>query len=80
MGDSVQSVIFDRTRWSDRTARNWLALHQFAAAGKMHPTERYLRYRQREPRPWERYITKELVNYPGVKLIVAVRGLAVRHS
>lgn len=81
MGDSVQSVIFDRAIWpSDFAARSWLALHGFAGTGKVHPTERFLRYRQREPRRWERYITKEIAGHPGVKLIVAVRGMPVRPS
>lgn len=70
----VQSVLFSRDRYTEVGARNWLALHDFKAAGKMHPTSHYLRFRQYEPRPYERYVTKTLPNHPGVKLVVAVHG------
>lgn len=71
---NVQSVLFSRDRYNEVGARSWLTLHEFKALGKMHPTDQYLRFRQYEPRPYERYVTKTLPNHPGVKLIVAVKG------
>jgi hypothetical protein len=74
MPRNVQSVLFDGARYNEVHARNWLALHGFKAAGKVHKTSHYLRFRQYEPTKWERYITKTLPNHPGIKLIVAVHG------
>jgi len=71
---NVQSVLFDVGRYNEVFARNWLALHGFKASGKLHTTDDYHRFRQYDPRPYERYITKGLPNHPGVKLIIAVHG------
>lgn len=69
---SVQSVIFDRELFDEAAARSWLAASRFESLGKMHPTARYLRFRQYEPDAGERYRTKALPNHPGIKLIIQV--------
>lgn len=77
----VQSVIFEARRWGEDPARHWLALHGFKATGKIHSTRFYHRFRQYDPRPYERYVTKALPNHPGVKLVVVVHGPPrVRHA
>jgi hypothetical protein len=70
LASAVQSVLFDRRNYRESDARAWLATHGFLAFGKMHPTARYLRFRQYEPLAYERYRTKTPPNYPDVKLIV----------
>lgn len=73
---NIQSVLFDRAQYNEVHARNWLAVHGYKPSGKVHPTDRFLRFRQYEPRPYERYITKTPPLYPGVRLIVAIHGPA----
>jgi hypothetical protein len=68
----VQSVIFDRQRFTDDAARAWLALHGFRALGKVHVTDRFRRFRQYDPKQHERYFTKALPNHSGVKLIIRI--------
>lgn len=73
---NVQSVIFDRRRFTVDAARAWLTLHGFKALGKVHDTDQYRRFRQYEPREHERYYTKAMPRYPGVKLIIRAQPRA----
>lgn len=67
---NVQSVLFDRHRWTDDAARAWLATHSFRALGKVHVTDRVRRFRQYDPKEHERYYTKTMPNHIGVKLVI----------
>lgn len=45
---TIQSLLFDRSIWSSRTAVAWARRHGYAA-GKVHVTDRYVRLRQHPP-------------------------------
>lgn len=68
----VQSVLFSRSRFTEHSARMWLALHRFVSMGKIDTTATYHRFRQYPPKPYEQYRTIPLRNYPGIKLVIRV--------
>lgn len=48
----IQSVLFDRRYFNERTARTWLIRHKFIVS-KVDITPNYLRYRQIVPLPYK---------------------------
>jgi hypothetical protein len=68
--DNVQSVLFDRGQWGVSGARRWLRDRGLAGDGKLHVTDNYLRFRQRDPYQYERSVTRRVGN--GVQAIVGV--------
>ena len=79
-GDITQSVIFDRTLWTEGAAEDWLQLNGYTVSpvdAKLH----YYRYRQVEPDRSAHYATRAGPE-PGIKLIRmwgrAQRGGAAR--
>ena len=70
---TVQSVLFDVTRWSLNRARNWLLTHGYKThfQGKhVDKTKHYYRFRQEQPTRYGRYRTLPLPHNEGIKLIV----------
>ncbi len=63
----VQSLLFDKTKFTQASAKKWLLAHNFKAT-KVHVTESRLRYRQYAPKN-EKYRTITLTY--GVQAIVA---------
>lgn len=45
----VQSIMFERSKWTPRRARQWLLRHGYVPVKVMHPTKRYFRYRLNDP-------------------------------
>jgi len=79
----VQSVIFNKKKYSPSEAMSWLMEHGFSFE-KLHTTERYHRFRQFEPMyddPTKMYITLRS-KYPGIKFIGYInnRDLNIRKS
>lgn len=52
----VQSVLFSRGAWTADEARRWLATHGYRTPAP-DVTEQYLRFRQRDPKQYERFAT-----------------------
>jgi hypothetical protein len=74
MRDRIQSVLFTRERWNTDSAIVWLRRHQLRST-KVDVTDRFLRFRQYDPQPGERYRTITLDG--GIEMIVCVaRGPA----
>ena len=65
----IQTILFDNSLWNIKQARSWLRNHGMKYRDKVDETENYLRFRQMDPLPGWRYITKVL---KGVDLGVQV--------
>ncbi len=66
----IQSVIFDKDVFSPPGAINYLRKHGLKSHFKpMHETEHFYRYRQTNPKPHDKYITKKVAH--GVEYIIA---------
>jgi hypothetical protein len=68
---AVQSVLFAHGAegpWTLATARRWLYQRGYAAP-EVHVTDRFLRFRQREPEEGARYATAPAEGAPGVQLV-----------
>jgi hypothetical protein len=63
----VQSVIFDRSLWSQAQAKAWLKKHGFIVA-KIDKKKHFYRFRQMDTHYFDHYITKKLDD--GVELII----------
>jgi hypothetical protein len=63
----VQSVLFDREKWTPKKAVKWLDKHQHVHY-KIDATEHHLRFRQVTPDPSHSYFTLKLGH--GVKYIM----------
>lgn len=55
----IQSILFDKSRFTIPQAINWLDRHD-REHYKVHTTANYHRFRQYDPKPGKRYITKEV--------------------
>lgn len=64
---TIQSVIFDRSKYSQKRAQAWLRRHEFKRFSVDIKPKTY-RYRQAEPNKRKRYMTVRAA--PGVKYIV----------
>ena len=53
---SIQSILFDKAKWSVEKAKDWLSDHNFLY-GKVDEGKDYLRFRQQEPKGFIRYRT-----------------------
>lgn len=63
---AIQSVLFDKTKWTIPQARHWLSSHGFVFI-KVHTTEHYHRFRQYDPRK-EKYRTQKIGN--GIEYVI----------
>lgn len=64
---TIQSVLFDKKKWNEHSALNYLIKHHFKGHG-VDNKENHLRYRQVEPDSSKKYYTKVLKN--GVEYIM----------
>ena len=46
---NIQAVLFDNTRYSEKTSKHWLEKHNFHPIKPVHITSNYLRYRMKTP-------------------------------
>jgi hypothetical protein len=67
----VQSVVFSRPKWRSAEARAWLKKHGFLSDGKLDMKPTQLRYRQRPPSRYKRFVSKR--GGPGILLVVGFR-------
>jgi len=65
---AVQSLLFDKTRWTAKEAKAWIEKHNYVHP-KTHTTDKYIRFRQYAPRKNERY--KTVMFGKGIKAIVS---------
>ena len=67
----IQSVIFDKDKWTLTQAKGYLKKHGYKASfnGKsVDETKRFYRFRQANPKRFKNYFTKNLTK--GVKLVI----------
>ena len=63
MGFEVQSVIFNKSKWTIRKAEGWLKKHNYKTSfyGKdVDETANYYRYRQQAPSKYKKYRMKPI--------------------
>lgn len=68
---TVQSIIFNKQKWSQLEAERWLASHGFKSTFYRKPvdeTANYYRYRQSKPTLDDYYFTKTVEE--GIKMII----------
>ncbi len=56
MAFEIQSVIFDKSKWTPEKASNWLKKHEFKTSYYGKPvdiTKGFLRYRQENPKKYK---------------------------
>lgn len=68
----VQSITFNKNKWTKRKAINWLKKHNFTGI-ECDETENTLRFRQTEPNENYNYITKQLPNE--INIIIAYKKI-----
>ncbi len=66
MASEIQSVIFDRSKWTLKKAKVWLKSKGYKR--RFRQTEDFYRFRQTDPSRYKRFITKKEGN--GIKLII----------
>ena len=64
----IQSILFDKKRWTYQTAFKWLQHHHQRPIKGVHETKHFLRYRIRPPHHFMRFITKKLPD--GIDLVI----------
>jgi hypothetical protein len=65
---TIQSIRFDKLRWTESTAEKWLSDHNLVPIKKFDETKHFFRYRLRRPNNFQKYFTKKLDN--GIDLII----------
>ena len=69
---NIQSIIFDKSKWSEEQAEQWLNKHGHHPIKSVHETTNFLRYRQANPNKFKHYITKKL-NNGSIELIIGFK-------
>lgn len=64
----IQSVLFDKKKWTIPTANEWLIYHNIKPMKMEHTTNRFYRYRIRDPTKFSRIRTIETRS--GVYLLI----------
>ncbi len=67
---SVQSIIFERKKWTITKAKKWLKDNDYISP-KVDKTKKFLRFRQRSPRGFKKFRTISLGK--GIKLIFGLK-------
>lgn len=71
----IQAILFDKNKWDEKTASDWLKKHDHHPIKKVHITKNYLRYRLEQPSKFSNYITKKLDN--GIDLVIPMANMEV---
>lgn len=66
----IQSVIFDKTKYTTQMARNFLRIHKLKPIKRVHTTQNHYRYRIREPK-YKKYRTINI--HKGVKFVLGIK-------
>jgi len=66
----IQSVIFKKRYWTPERAINWLLKHKLRAY-KMDRRTRFLRFRQKDPKLFKRFVTKKLK--PSIYVVIGFK-------
>lgn len=78
-GSIVQAVAFPSDAWTAAEARAWLTAHEYEAPA-VERSANYLRYRQRDPKGFVRYVTKTIKSAGRpIRLVLGVVGGARRN-
>jgi len=67
---TIQAIIFDNTKWTDKTAKKWLREHNYVQIKPVHRTKNFLRYRLRPPELFKSFYIKKIGN--GIELILGI--------
>ena len=65
---NIQSVLFDKHFWTEKSARAWLKQHKFKYNNKVDITENFFRFRQVSPKKFKNYYIKKLKN--NIELVI----------
>ena len=70
---TIQSVIFQKSKWNSDTARTWLQKHRLKRIKIVDITKNTLRYRIQAPELFKRFVSKK-INTRGITLILGFRN------
>lgn len=59
MSSTIQSILFQKSQYTPKQAREWLKKHKFVPLKQKDTTKNFHRYRLREPDPTKVYFTKK---------------------
>lgn len=65
---SIQSVVFDKKKWTPSMARRWLKSKSLPRIKRAHSTNKKYRYRVKDPARFRRFISKKTTK--GITLII----------
>ncbi len=68
----VQSVLFDKTKWTSPRARRWLKKNDLNPIKRADITENKLRYRIRDPRKFKEFRTISVGRSTGIQFVLGV--------
>jgi hypothetical protein len=71
MPTEIQSVLFDKNKWTKKTAHKWLDRHNLYPLKSAHTTLHFIRYRIENPKKYRRFVTKKL--FRGIELVLGVK-------
>lgn len=78
MASDVQSLLFDRSLWTEGQARSWAKLHGYLV-GRVEHTDRFWRFRQYDPRRG-RYRTIPFGHATGIKAVLRWPGRHIEEA
>lgn len=69
---TVQSILFDKSIWTNSNALLWLSEHNFHPLKKVHFTKNFLRYRIQNPDLFTHFFIKRIAN--GIELVIGIKS------
>ena len=63
MSSFIQSILFDRSKFTTIECRRWLKSHHFIPIKRVDRTDQYYHYRLQIPQHFNRFSTKRTKNY-----------------
>ena len=73
MTSKIQSILFDRTYWKTKDARNWLIKNKFNPIKRVDKTLNFYRYRLRTPNKQRYYYRISNILSKDIKLVIQYR-------
>lgn len=66
---TVQSIIFEKGTWTKKRAKEWLKKHDYKH-GKVDTTENFYRYRQIDPKKFNKKSFRTIVFGKGIEAVI----------
>ena len=72
MTSEVQSLLFDRRKWTPEKVKKWIKEHPQYHMRKMDITDRFIRVRQKSPKEFPMFRTITFSDRKGIKAVIGL--------